>query len=145
MEREQLFYLNGQAKRLTEKAKQGEKVTVKSAAYWDSGKVQRHGQFDEVREQRNFGWGAYWRYDDLKEQGEFRSYYENGALESVEHYLDGKPEGVSSYYYKDGKTLQREVTYTKGVMSRVREFKKSGALVRDDALFKDGSRKSLKK
>ena len=145
MERELLYYLNGQPKRLTEKSKRGDRVVVRSVAYWDSGRVQREGLFDEVRGQRGFGWGSSWRYGDMVEQGEFRSFYDGGALQAVEHYKDGKLTGVSKYYFEDGKALKQEITYVSGDISRLREFKQDGRLTKDETYFKDGSRKSMLK
>ncbi len=146
MTKETLYYLNGQAKRLTQKTKQGERIVVASKDYFDGGQVRRAGSYLEVRQETGFGWGQFWSHQDLQEDGKFLEWREDGSLQGEELWRQGKREGLSRAFFEDGKTVFREETFAENRLARVKEYDKAGKLVTHDEYFADGSRKShLKK
>lgn len=145
MSEETLYYLNGQKKRVTIKAKNGGAVEVTSTQYHDNGKVLSIGKFLEAKETMAFGYGAYWNYDYLKPIGIHKEWREDGKLSSEQNFKDGELSGISKYYGRDGKRVIEEVAYEAGRMARRRTWhKKTGKLTLDEEYFADGSRKAHK-
>ncbi len=142
MAREKIFYLNGQVKRLTKKTKQDMKVFVLAKEYHDNGQLKREGTYLEVTETRHFSWGSYWRYEDLKEQGKFQEWREDGTLAVEEKYIDGRREGLSRWFYGNGKQVEREYSYENDRLVREKTYDKTGRLTAHDEYFADGSKKS---
>lgn len=47
----------------------------------------------------------------IKDGKQWNYYEQNGNLQSIETYVNNKREGITSYFYGDGKTLYRELPY----------------------------------
>ena len=53
-------------------------------------------------------------YIDGVEEGEWKTFWDNGQLQSVRNYLQGKLNGKYTYYYKDG-SFWNEEFYKNGI------------------------------
>jgi antitoxin component YwqK of YwqJK toxin-antitoxin module len=142
-EQEKLFYLNGQLQRFTEKTKKDKLIFVGSTEYWDNGSKQRSGTFQEITQREgNFDWGIFWSYDDLRKEGVFKEWREDGTLSTEANYVAGKRQGISNYYFANVSKIEREETYEQGRLSRAKVYSLDGKLIEHDEFFADGSKKS---
>lgn len=67
---------------------------------------------------------------------EEKSYYDNGSVHFVYHYVDEKLEGVTKEYYDSGE-LKAEIVYKQGKVESQKEFLKNGRLERETRYLDD--------
>lgn len=117
------FYLNGSPKKREVYAAGGQRKQVQS--FWDSGKVRREGELVHC--------GSKWC-----EQGTFRTYFENGRLESEISYESGKLVGLARSWWPTGQQATRE-QYVDGRLVKSERWSESGTLIASEEYEADGS------
>ena len=144
MTKETVYYLNGQTKRLSLRKQDGRKAIVQAQEFWDNGKLQLSGTYEETTRTNSFDYGYFWRWDEMLEQGLVKTWREDGTLSSEDNYRDGKREGVSRTFYDDGKKVAQENTYKDDNLTREKTYDETGKLLTHVEYFADGSKRQYK-
>lgn len=69
--------------------------------------------------------------------GEFKEYYDDGSLYSIEYYENGSKEGVWRYYYKNGKLKTRQSYSNDKINGTIYHFSKEGILIYNEVYRND--------